>query len=103
MNTTLAERIKIIIKEQNLKQSEFADALGVSANYISLLVTGRKNNVSLTFAKLIDALFGYPANWVLTGEFDESDSNIRHRIIQIISKMPENELLKLEQFLNLFE
>ena len=61
MNTTLAERIKIIIKEQNLKQSEFADALGVSANYISLLVTGRKNNVSLTFAKLIDALFGYPA------------------------------------------
>jgi len=103
LNTTLAERIKIIIKEQNLKQSEFADALGVSANYISLLVTGRKNNVSLTFAKLIDALFGYPAKWVLTGEFDENDSNIRHRIIQIISKMPENELLKLEQFLNLFD
>ena len=103
MNTTLSERIKIIIKEQNLKQSEFADALGVSANYISLLVTGRKKNVSLTFAKLIDALFGYPAKWVLTGEIDENDSNIRHRIIQIISKMPENELLKLEQFLNLFD
>ena len=33
MNMTLAERIKLILKERNTKQVQFARALGISSNY----------------------------------------------------------------------
>ena len=39
---TLGERIKTILSERNIKQVEFAKALGVSANYVNLLVNGKK-------------------------------------------------------------
>lgn len=101
MDTTLAERIKTIIKNQNMKQAEFAKALGVSANYISLIVTGRKQNVSLTFAKLIESLYGYPSEWVLHGKLQDSEESIRMKLVNVISKMSEEELQKLEQFIKL--
>lgn len=42
MDTTLAARFRMILEEQRLKQTELAEALGVSANYISLLARGKK-------------------------------------------------------------
>ena len=50
---TLGERIKIILSERKLKQVDFAETLGVSANYVNQLVNGKKNNISDTLAKLI--------------------------------------------------
>ena len=39
---TLGERIKIILSERKIKQVDFAEALGVSANYVNQLVNGKK-------------------------------------------------------------
>ena len=103
MTKTLAERIKLIIQNSQITQAEFAESLGVSANYISLLATGKKKNVSLTFAKLVESLYGYPAQWVLHGKTEEKDKkNLRHKLANIISKMPEEELVRLEKFIELF-
>jgi DNA-binding CsgD family transcriptional regulator/plasmid maintenance system antidote protein VapI len=62
------ERIIRILREQGLKTVELASALGVSANYITSLTTGRKRSVSVPLARLIETTLGYRAEWVLTGE-----------------------------------
>ena len=60
----LGERIKIILCERNIKQVEFAESLGVSANYINQLVNGKKLNISETLAKLIEETYGYSYQWI---------------------------------------
>lgn len=69
---TLGERIKTILAECGLKQVDFAAASGVSANYVNQLVNGKKETLSGTLAKLIEELYGYPAQWVLTGEGEKA-------------------------------
>lgn len=66
--TPLRERIALILNEQDLKKVDFARTLGVSANYVSLLVSGKKQNISVPLARLIESAYGYRAVWVLTGE-----------------------------------
>ena len=61
-------RIKQVIREQHLKQNEFARTLGISANYVYLLTSGRKTSISEPLAKLIESTYGYSAHWLLTGE-----------------------------------
>lgn len=101
MQTTLSERIRKILDEQNLKQTEFAEALGVSVNYISLLANGKKTNISLTLAKLIDALYGYPATWVMEGTLSRDKTEyLRKYAVEQIMKMDEYELGKLEKFID---
>ena len=65
---TLGARISKILKEQRLKKAGFARALGVTPNYIYLLTSGRKQNISETLALLIEQTYGYRARWVLTGQ-----------------------------------
>lgn len=100
MQTTLSQRIRKILEEQNLKQTEFAEALGVSVNYISLLANGKKTNISLTLAKLIEALYGYPALWVIDGTLPEDKSELmRKYAVDRVLKMDEHELGRLEKFI----
>jgi len=100
--STLAERIKEILKEQKLKEKELSKALGVSDNYISLLATGRKTQISLTLAKLIEALYGYSTDWLLSGEGDRLDRIIlQEKAKKKIDELDETELLKLQKLLEL--
>ncbi len=100
--STLAERIKEILKEQKLKEKELAKALGVSDNYISLLATGRKTQVSLTLAKLLEALYGYSTEWILTGEGDRVDKTIlQEKAKKKIDELEGPELLKLQKLLEI--
>ena len=48
----LAGRIRQIIRESGVKQVEFAQSLGISANYVYLLTSGRKTAISETLARL---------------------------------------------------
>ena len=50
----LAGRIRQIIRESGVKQVEFAQSLGISANYVYLLTSGRKTAISETLARLIE-------------------------------------------------
>lgn len=60
----LSIAIKQFIK---LKQVDFAKTLGVSANYINLLISGKRSPISDIFAKLIEEIYGYSAQWIMAG------------------------------------
>ena len=102
MTSTLAKRIKFIIKKQGITQTQFAESLGVSQNYVSQLVIGKKQNLSLSLAKLIESLYGYPTEWILEGKNNENEDYTRQKLTYMISKMSEEELSKLEQFVEIY-
>ena len=64
----LSQRLAMILKENKLKQKDFALDIGVSENYISLLLNNKKENISDSLAKLIEEKYGFSAKWILTGE-----------------------------------
>ena len=101
---TLGDRLRIILKERNIKQVDFAKTLGISANYINLLISGKRGPISETLAKLIEETYGYSAQWVMTGEGDKNSSPslsaIKVEFLKKIQKMPDDEVLALLSFAN---
>lgn len=63
----LSERIRLILKENHLKQKEFAKEIGVTESYISAILNGRNNNISMALATLIEEKYGYSSVWILDG------------------------------------
>lgn len=104
---TLGERIKLILSERNIKQIEFAKALGISANYVNLLVNGKKLKISDTLAKLIEETYGYSAQWIMTGEGDKKSSSslsaAKIELMKKLQKMPDDEITALLAFANSLE
>lgn len=64
----LKDRLLKILKEQNLKQKEFADAVKVTEGYISNILSGKRSRISDSLAALIEQQYGYSARWLLSGE-----------------------------------
>lgn len=63
----LSDRINAVIKENKLKQRQFANELSVTESYISAIINGRNTNISPALASLIEEKYGYNAEWVLNG------------------------------------
>ena len=63
----LDERIKIILKENKLKQKELAKEIGVTESYISAIINGRNSKISQVLATLIEEKYGYSSSWILNG------------------------------------
>lgn len=61
------DRIRIILKENQLKQKQLAYAIGVSESYISILLKNPDINISQTLASLIEEKYGYSVKWILNG------------------------------------
>lgn len=101
---TVGERIKTILTERNIKQVDFADALGVSANYINQLVNGKKANISDTLAKLIEETYGFSAQWIMTGDGEKlvlpSLTAAKVELMKKLQKMPDDEIAALLAFAN---
>lgn len=104
---TLGERIKVILRERNIKQIDFAESLGVSANYVNQLVNGKKLNISDTLAKLIEETYGYSSHWIMTGigekKSSPSLSAAKAEFLKKISKMSDDEITALLAFANSLE
>jgi len=64
-------RIRLIIRENKLKQRQFAAAIGVTEGYVSKLLREPDIRLSQSLAALIEARYGYSARWVLTGQGPE--------------------------------
>ena len=66
----MKERIEIIIKNEGLSPSQFADTLGVQRSGISHILSGR-NKPSLDFLnKLLDKFPHISGDWLITGKGD---------------------------------
>ncbi len=63
----LRHRLAVIIKENKLKQAEFAHLIGITPSYVSALLSGRNKKLSATLANLTEEKLGYRAEWVLSG------------------------------------
>lgn len=101
---SLGQRVKTILKEQKIKQVEFAKTLGISANYVNLIVNNKKNTISDTLAKLIEKSYGYSAQWVLNGSGEKLSLNEltaeKNEIIKKVQKMSNHEVLAVLAFVN---
>ncbi|MFK7783648.1 MAG: helix-turn-helix domain-containing protein [Crocinitomicaceae bacterium] len=61
------ERIRVILKANNLTASQFADEIGVKRSNLSHVLSGR-NKPGLEFlSKIIESLPNVNAAWLLTG------------------------------------
>lgn len=103
----LSERFKIMLNESGLTQREFAAALGITENYISLLINGKKEKISETLALLIQEKYGYSAEWVLTGKGDKfvntRNSFIKQRTIATVKSLSDQEIKAVMAFINSME
>jgi len=100
--STLADRIQWVIDENGLKKSEFAKAMGISANYVYLLTSGRKTAISEALAKLIGVTYGVPADWILQGEAAKDNpatNDLRSGTIQRLKKMDIHSLRSVAAFI----
>lgn len=64
---TIGDRISIIIRENSLKQSDFAKALNITPSSVSTMVSGKSNPSAQTIQQICDK-FGYNRDWLVTGE-----------------------------------
>ena len=93
--STLAERMETVITECNVNQTSFAKSLGVTPNYISMIVHGKKELISPTLALLIEYLYGYSCEWLLSGEGPKMR---RENIVKnITSRLETMDIEKLEK------
>ena len=101
---TLGQRIKAILKEQKIKQVDFAKALGISANYVNLIANDKKKTISDTLAKLIEETYGYSYQWILDGTGDKLSrkdlTTEKTDIIKKVQKMSDEEVKAVLAFVN---
>ena len=86
------ERIKQILKENTLKQKQFASTIGVSESYISKLLKDPEIRLSQSLATLIEEKYGYNAKWILDGtdpKFKQISKN------KSLSEIHQKALLKI--------
>lgn len=96
--TTLAERMETIIEECGLKQATFAKSLGVTPNYISMIIHGKKELISPTLAILIEHIYGYSRAWILSGEGEK-----RNRDSLLKSILKDLDMLDMEKLKQISE
>jgi len=101
----LSDRMRIIIDECGLKQKEFAKSINVTDSYISKVLRD-ESGMSNSTAMLIEQLYGYSKNWIMTGQEPKmlavsgrNLSVLQKRIIFDVERMNEEELKALFAFI----
>ena len=108
---SLCDRIKLILKENNLKQKDLAREIGVTESYISAIVNRRNTNLSHSLASLIEEKYGYSSEWVLTGaepklkqiSKNRSLSELHQKALMQLEKMSDEQVKAVLAFLNSLE
>ena len=114
MNT----RIAFVRKHQKLSQQEFADRLGLTKNFISLLETGGRTPSERTLSDICEK-FGVDPTWLRTGVGDDpfipvsredkiteiltraidGPSTARDRLIRALARLPDDAFPLIEQYI----
>lgn len=94
----MGNRIRVRRKELNLKQSDLADLLAVSANHMSSIESGRQKPSMDTFLKLCEALKVTP-DYLLLGSMHAN--NIPKDITDKLRLCSPSDLILAEKFIEL--
>ena len=103
----LPDRLRYLMKKLNVRQKDFAKACGVSENYISMLVSGRRQNISKPLCRLICQTWGIHEQWLLSGSgepFMNQETAAAARLRSQVSDRLENmNSAQLEKLLELIK
>lgn len=69
--SSFAERLKLVLYESGVTQTELAKCMGVSQSLISSLVTGKRNGVE--YSSAISSALGVNKWWLAYGEGEMTD------------------------------
>lgn len=102
------ERIKLILKENKLKQKQLAAELGVTESYISMLLKKPDIRLSQPLAALIEAKYGYNIDWILNGtepKFKQVSKNrelseLHQKALAQLEKMNDEQVKAVLAFIN---
>lgn len=102
------DRIRQILKDNKLKQKEFASVIGVTESYISKLLKDPNIRLSQSLAVLIEEKYGYNAEWVLNGtepklkqiSKDKSLSELHQKALAQLEKMNDEQVKAVLAFIN---
>jgi transcriptional regulator with XRE-family HTH domain len=67
MRKTLSERLQYLLPNLNISQREFADKIGFSHSYISLILNGVKKTPSTRFFNAVGREFSVNPIWLRSG------------------------------------
>jgi len=105
MYMALSDRIRTIINECGLTQKEFAENINVTDSYISKVLKDESGMANST-ALLIEQLYSYSKNWIMTGDEPKFITGKKHnlsilqkKIIMDVEQMKESELKALLAFI----
>ncbi len=102
------DRIRQILKENKLKQKQFASVIGVTESYISKLLKDPDIRLSQSLAVLIEEKYGYNATWILNGtepklkqiSKNNSLSEIHQKALTQLEKMNDEQVKAVLAFIN---
>jgi transcriptional regulator with XRE-family HTH domain len=101
----LSDRMRTIINECGLKQKAFAKSINVTDSFISKLIRD-ESGISNSTAMLIEQLYGYSQDWIITGKEPKmlpgrgrNITSLQRKIIMDVEKMNEGELRAVLAFI----
>lgn len=112
-------RIALVRKDNNCKQDAFAESIGLTKNFISLIETGKREPSDRTI-KDICRVYNVNEEWLKTGEGEmylpksieddlanltvdllkESSDSFKNRFISLLAKMSDDEWAMLENLVD---
>ena len=116
----MKERIKTLRKELGLSQDAFAEKLGLTKNYISLVENGNRN-LSEQSIKVLCTMFNVNEEWLRTGNGEmmspvskdeeiskllgeairTNESDFRRRLISALARLDDKGWNELEKLIDL--
>lgn len=88
----LPNRLRYLMRTLKVKQKDFAGACGVSENYVSMLVTGRRKSISEPLCRLICQVYGVSEAWLKEGvgePFTTSEAEAAQQLRGQLSELME--------------
>ena len=108
---SVGKRLQKAIHYTGLTQRQFAKEIGVTENYISLLISKTKRGISHSLACLIEQKYGISAGWLLRNEGDMVKifsknihlDPVKQKLLSAIEKLTEKQAAAVLSFIETWE
>ena len=105
---TQCDRLREIIKSNNITQRKFAESLKVTESYVSMLLKDSSINISQQLLELIEEKYGYCAHWIVSGDdpkFSDNSKDVNlsethRRLLSMIEQLTPEQCKAVLAFVN---
>lgn len=102
----LSDRVILLIENLDIKKGDFADKIGFTQGYVSMIITGTKQNPSDRFFESIKREFNVNIDWLKYGKGemflieDETLSDTDKNLINKYNQLPLSERKIIDEILD---